>query len=290
MGLGSALRNGLHACLFLVLALAPQAWAQKKSDPRLSEARTHYEKGQAYYDMAKYAEAIAEFEKAYLLSRAPGLLYNMAQAHRLNNDCGQALTFYRNYLRAYPSAENREEVETRIKEMEQCQRDQAPRAVAPPVVPALPAVAPPPRTPAPVLPPLEERPASATPERRIEVPPSKQGHSPKRFRLAAWSTGGAGILLLGAGVYWGLQANRTYGELEDKCREECTWSNADSGQLSDADREKRLSFISMGLGAVALGTGAVLYTLGGRPNEAKAPAISLHPTPNGTSLVYSCEF
>ncbi|MFH0900443.1 MAG: hypothetical protein V2A73_07420, partial [Pseudomonadota bacterium] len=84
------------------------------------EARIHYQKGQSKYDLAEYESAIVEFKKAYELSDAPGLLFNIAQAHRRNGDCKQALRFYKNYLRRQPDAPNREEVEKLIADMEAC--------------------------------------------------------------------------------------------------------------------------------------------------------------------------
>ncbi|MFH0901973.1 MAG: hypothetical protein V2A73_15190 [Pseudomonadota bacterium] len=107
--------------LGLALALSSaNSLAQERSRDKIGEARLHYQKGQSKYDLAEYESAIVEFKKAYELSDAPGLLFNIAQSHRLNGDCKQALRFYKNYLRRQPDAANRQEVEKLIADMQTC--------------------------------------------------------------------------------------------------------------------------------------------------------------------------
>jgi tetratricopeptide (TPR) repeat protein len=86
-------------------------------DPRAA-ARAHYEAGIAKYDLADYDGAIIEFKTAYELSREPGLLFNLAQAHRLKKDYSQALHFYRTFVELDPNAPNRADAETQIVKLE----------------------------------------------------------------------------------------------------------------------------------------------------------------------------
>ena len=72
----------------------------------------------AHYELGEFAAAVDEFKLAYARSQAPGLLFNLAQASRLNKDYEQALHFYRAYLRVRPDAANRDDVERRITELE----------------------------------------------------------------------------------------------------------------------------------------------------------------------------
>ena len=53
------------------------------ADPRLDSARAHSQEGDAYYKLEKYANAITEYEQAYLAKPDPSFLYNIAQCHRL---------------------------------------------------------------------------------------------------------------------------------------------------------------------------------------------------------------
>ena len=101
-------------------------------------ARPHYEKGASEYNLGHFAEAIGEFEKAYEQDPAPILLFNIAQAHRQSGNNERAAFFYRRYLEQEPNADNRPEVERRIKDLEgviQQQKDlklRPPTEVTPP--------------------------------------------------------------------------------------------------------------------------------------------------------------
>jgi tetratricopeptide (TPR) repeat protein len=78
------------------------------------QARALYAQGQIHYSLGEYEQAIAHFRGAYELTSAPGLLFNIAQAHRLNGQCKQALEIYRHFVRLAPSAEYRGEADTQI--------------------------------------------------------------------------------------------------------------------------------------------------------------------------------
>src|SRR5262252_1876052 len=79
---------------------APGAGANK-------EAREFYSRGQIHYSLGEYDQAVAAFRRAYELSAAPGLLFNIAQAHRLNGQCKEALAVYRHFTRLVPDSEYR---------------------------------------------------------------------------------------------------------------------------------------------------------------------------------------
>src|SRR5262245_16291649 len=102
-----------------VLAVSTSVSAQRKDAQKERAAREHYNKGILYYDLGDIEHAIAEFKEAYSISAAPGLLFNIAQAHRFKKDYEQALHFYRTYLRLQPRAINKTDVEARMKELEQ---------------------------------------------------------------------------------------------------------------------------------------------------------------------------
>src|SRR5256885_14666757 len=92
---------------------APPARPAAAADP----ARDHYERGLAKYNLAEFDAAIAEFKQSYELSKAPRLLFNIAQAYRLKKEYESALYFYSTYLRAEPNPPNLTDVEDRIAEM-----------------------------------------------------------------------------------------------------------------------------------------------------------------------------
>lgn len=105
----------------LVIAVTSFAGAAVAAEPS-AEARRLYAEGKAEYAQGHYDVAVTLFERSYALSESPALLFNMAQAHRLAGPghCADALALYKSYLSALPEAENRKEVEERIRELGDC--------------------------------------------------------------------------------------------------------------------------------------------------------------------------
>jgi len=120
----AAARSRLTFAGLVVAALAPAlaraepapSAARSETPPSQSakEARELFAQGQIHYSLGEYEQAIAQFRRAYELTSAPGLLFNIAQAHRLNGDCKQALAIYRHFVRMAPDSEYRPEAETQI--------------------------------------------------------------------------------------------------------------------------------------------------------------------------------
>src|SRR5689334_21413543 len=98
----------------MMLGLASVARADKATD----EARKFYDQGTKYYALGRFPEAIENYEKAFEIKPDPIFLYNIAQAHRLNNNFERAKFFYKSFLRQMPDAPNRADVEKRISEMD----------------------------------------------------------------------------------------------------------------------------------------------------------------------------
>jgi hypothetical protein len=123
------------------------------------------------YDIGRWDEAIAEYEKAYALHEDPSLLFNMAQTCRRKGDLKRALDLYKNYLVKEPESPLRGEVEDRIRTLkaqveqgEQSNEAQKPAAVAPPALVPVPPVVVPASGPAPGAPPaLAPEPAAVQP-------------------------------------------------------------------------------------------------------------------------------
>ncbi len=62
------------------------------------EADRHFKSGVAFFNEAKYTEALAEFERAYEIAPHPLVLYNIASCHRELSHYGEAVKFYRQFL------------------------------------------------------------------------------------------------------------------------------------------------------------------------------------------------
>jgi tetratricopeptide (TPR) repeat protein len=97
-----------------LLGASPLAFAQPDAD--VKRARALFTEAQTHYKVGEFEFAIEKYKKAYKLSKASALLFNIAQAYRLDGDARNALLFYQNYLREVPDADNRADAEARIAE------------------------------------------------------------------------------------------------------------------------------------------------------------------------------
>ncbi|MGZ3406679.1 MAG: hypothetical protein ACXVAN_09585 [Polyangia bacterium] len=144
----------------LILLVAVPARADNTS-----EARAHFEAGNAAYALGDYAAAAQEYEKAFALRSDPALLYNAAQAHRVAGNKPRALLLYQNYLRVYGSqVSNRAEVQRHIATLKQAIEVEQQSQSSPPTTPAPLGTAPAPAHPetTPTAPPTNAPPPTAT--------------------------------------------------------------------------------------------------------------------------------
>jgi hypothetical protein len=80
---------------------APRSKAPGKpaaKTPEQKEAERHFQSGVALFKEAKYAEALAEFERAYEISPQPLVLYNIAACHRELSQYSEAVAYYGRFL------------------------------------------------------------------------------------------------------------------------------------------------------------------------------------------------
>ena len=85
-----------------------------------TKARALAERGRAYHDAGDYAAAITAFTQAYVMAPSPALLFNLAQAYRLQGDCDDAALMYRRYLATNPSPDERTLAESHLANVERC--------------------------------------------------------------------------------------------------------------------------------------------------------------------------
>ena len=102
--------------LTVVLLLAGRS--ARAADAKAEQARAHFQQGDTYFKLDKYANALQEFEQAYLAKQDPSFLYNIAQCHRLMGNRVEAIRFYKRYITDAPAAANRPVAEKHIRELE----------------------------------------------------------------------------------------------------------------------------------------------------------------------------
>jgi hypothetical protein len=182
----------------LLLGDARPVLAMQLTPQQKDEIKLHYQRATRAYDLQKYQEAIEEYKKAYEIGGDPPMLYNIAQAYRLNDQPAEAISFYRRYLQRSPNARNREDVERKIADQEKEIEDRRKAAAA--TTPPAPSTstATPPTTTTPAVPyPVTQPPTVVSPPPPV-VPPEP----PSQARLVVgWSMIGAGLIADGVAIY-----------------------------------------------------------------------------------------
>jgi tetratricopeptide (TPR) repeat protein len=299
------MRAALLVLVALFLGFGLLSTSALAADSSTEEARKHFQKGQQLFDVGRWDEAAEAFERAYSARNDPTFIYNMAQAYRRKGDAKRALELYKNYLIKAPKAAQRAEVEERIaalqKQVEESDRSgkslaptPTPAPVPAPVVDPAPLPVPAPATvydpapaPAPAAAPMyvpAPAPASAptyipAQARLVEPAPASQpSSSPGRgLRISGIVSGALGLAAVGTGIFLSLETDQYSSSVENG-----TIFNPyfdDRGKLYE-----KLQWVSYGVGAGLIATGAILYVVGA--TKAKAPRVVMVPTvlPGGAGL------
>lgn len=122
----------LTTAAILVAAMGDSASAQAiQCDPGDVPCEK-YRDATLKYTLGDYTAAVKLYREGYELSGEPAFLFNIAQSYRMMGNCKDAIFFYKRFLLVQPKADNRGEVEDRIKELEENCKQQAEIASKPP--------------------------------------------------------------------------------------------------------------------------------------------------------------
>ena len=266
----------LLACSSLSLA------APTKNDAE-RQARELYRSGLSNHNLADYPAAIADFKRAYSLTHAPGLLFNLAQSSRLGKDYEQALHFYRTYLRELPNAPNRRDVEGLIVKVEALLRPAETKPETKPATPAPPAPEPEVRVvlvPTPIAP--------ATEPRIVDRPPD-----PRRRRTlltAGLVTLGVGVLALAGGLGAGLHAQSQADSLNALRSAGGMWSAQAQSTYSDGSQSSTAAIALYAVGGALAVAGIAVTVVAARQPHSPRLALRWQPLVGGASLEAACVF
>jgi tetratricopeptide (TPR) repeat protein len=82
------------------------------------QARAHFDRGRAFFEVDEYRQAIGEFKAAHIEKPDPAFLYNIAECYRRLGDLSEALQFYRRFLATAPADDKtRPIVEQRVADL-----------------------------------------------------------------------------------------------------------------------------------------------------------------------------
>ncbi len=239
------------------------------TEARRREASEHVQRGDAFKESGDYAAAAREYQKAYALVPHPVLIFNLAQVYRLGGDRERAIEHYDRYLAADPngraSRQARQFADQLRRELE---RERAGREGARPRADTAP------------------EPAGTTAVDQSAEPPSPG----RGLRLAGMVSAGAGLVAIGVGVKFGLDARGISDDID--AHTEGEWPEELLARQADGEAAQRNMFILTGVGAAAIVAGGALYYFGHRARgEAAPPAVAVTPvTGGGMGLVFSGEF
>jgi hypothetical protein len=91
--------NKLAFIVVLSSSTVAVAGPDKPAPAEQKQADKHFKAGVALFKEAKYSEALAEFERAYEIAPHPLVLYNIATCHRELSHYGEAVKFYRRFIK-----------------------------------------------------------------------------------------------------------------------------------------------------------------------------------------------
>jgi tetratricopeptide (TPR) repeat protein len=252
--------------LIVSLCLGSVAYGDDRTD-----AQKHYVKGTKAFDLGAYDEAIAEYNAAYRIKADPALLYNLGQAHRLANHTAEAIHFYRMYLTKIPNAPNRDEVVSKLDELqrlveqqrtdekqrlEEQQRSEAAQKAA------------------------DEARARQTPE----TPSSSAGFttpaqpvdnkSGRTTMIAGAAVTGVGVAALAGGIVCGVLAKQNSDALTQAGQKMQAF---DSSKQSAGKTEQAAEIALLAVGGAAVVTGVVLVLVG-RARTHRSARAQIAPT------------
>jgi hypothetical protein len=122
-------------------------------------------------------------------------------------------------------------------------------------------------------------PVAAPPPPVQEAPPPAEESSGSGLRTGAYAAFGVGVVGLGLGTVFGLQANGKYSDANAMCPDfpcQLTQAQADKrqGLADDGDKAKTISLVGFIVGGVGVATGVTLFVLSSGKNEHAAVTVS----------------
>jgi hypothetical protein len=98
-----------------LVALALCGSSTARAEPNFEEAGKHFAAAKQAFEVKHFRIAATEFQKAYDVTKDPLLLYNVGEAWEKAGEAKKAVASYRAYLRAQPKAQDRADVDKRVK-------------------------------------------------------------------------------------------------------------------------------------------------------------------------------
>jgi tetratricopeptide (TPR) repeat protein len=239
---GRALLPSVQALRLVVVLVVTLAAATAARADNSADAKQHYQRGVTAYNLQRFDVALKEFQAAYENRPEPVFLFDIAQTQRQLGDYDAATRSYRAYLQEQPDAANRDEVLTRIAELQKAAQNRHAQAPPPGVI------SPTPKAPAP----FAAAPVEMGVRKETAAPPKSHSLRNAGIGLVVGSTA---VLALGGG-FAGLARGAG-----DAAYHGSTYDYGADSRYHGYQSAEIASFV---IGGAALATGAVLITIGTR--------------------------
>lgn len=242
------------------LALAPVA--ARGDDGIPAKARSLADRGRAYHDAGDYRDAITAFTQAYVIAPSPALLFNLAQAYRLQGNCDDAALMYRRFLATNPDPEQRALAETHLASVERCMHK---LALHIPVEtetahPAAPRSAP-----------------SSLAATRAALGSPRRAQIEKDVGIGLMVGGGVSLAVAG---YYAVQASSAADDVAAAYAKGGKWKDIAPTDARGQSAATAAKLFGAG-GALGVAGGIVTYLIGKRDEQ---PPVTVAPTHNGVSV------
>ncbi len=201
----------------IVLCLSSNAWARDT----FSDAKKHYDAGEAYYNSTDYESARKEFMQSYTLEPRVSLLYDVARCWEALGNWEMAVNYFESYLDKNPEAPDRMNIEQHIASLRDRIEAEKPKTAV-----------------------------SVELSKPLPPPPAPKRH--KSYK-AAWALGTLGIGVALAGVGTGAYSEATYNSLVAGCKNNI----CDSAQLTQRNSGASAALATDILLPVGLGTAGI---------------------------------
>jgi hypothetical protein len=282
--------RALSAVLFSALMLGPSlaraaecpAESPEDAQERRKLAKEWFGMAEAAESASNDAEAVRAYACSYKMVAHPFTAFNLGRVAEHSGDNELALKMFKAYLTLKPDAEDREDVQMRIKGIE----DKLAAAAAPPDVLTAPSDQPP--TEPPAEPPVADTPPPGPApgvSRRAEPEPAPEGPP---SRVVEWVVGGVAVATLGVGLGLNLAARTKMSACQ---------ADADKGQNKTANDECEAarplaytSYAMFGIAAAGIVTDALLLILrhkegGSSSSSGDEASVGFAPLPGGAALM-----
>jgi tetratricopeptide (TPR) repeat protein len=243
---------------FLVVFMIVMAEGAAFAAPSAEEL---FDQGQTSFTKGDYASAVARWNESYGLSKEPELLFNIAQALRLDGRCEEALATYQRFITIAPGSQQRPLADELVRELTaKCGAANAT-----------------PRQP-------RENPDEDPRRDRDLVEDHDKTHPSGTWKIVGLTIAGAGVVSLATGLYFGHRASSLGEEVTSACQSGCAWAVYGSKD-AEGRRAETKQYVFVGIGGAAIIGGGVIYWLASR-THVSAPIV-IAPRRDGAAFTWS---